>query len=95
MFDGIWPNCTEGFQKSFLYFLFYLSYFADIICDLDPPSIPHDDEYNESLNKDDGRVTIQHYIYPDMLSPQNGVHLSSFNQSEIPKNFDANLTFVL
>ena len=62
---------------------------------MEPPAIPHDDEYNESITKDDGRLTVQHYIYPELKSPVNGLHLSAFNQSDIPRNFNANLTLVL
>ena len=64
----------------------------DILCSEEPPAIPHDDEYNESMQKDDGRVNIEHYIYPDLGSPYTGLHLSTFNQSEIPRNYMANLT---
>ena len=67
---------------------------ADIICTEEPPTIPHDDEYNQSMEKDDGHLTVQHYIYPDLSSPYDGLHLSTLNQSEIPRNYMANLTFV-
>ena len=62
---------------------------------MEPPSIPHDDEYNESIKKDDGRLTIQHYIYPELKSPHNGLQLSAFNQLNIPRNYNATLTLVL
>ena len=64
----------------------------DILCTEEPPAIPHDDEYNESMEKDDGRVSIEHYVYPGLESPYAGLHISTLNQSEIPRNYMANLT---
>ena len=64
----------------------------DIICGEEPPEIPHNAEYVESLEKDDGRVFVQHFIYPENDSPLNGYHLSAFNQSDIPRNYNATLT---
>ena len=46
------------------------------------------------MEKDDGRVLIKHYVYPSMDSTYDGEHLSTFNQSEIPRNYMANLTYV-
>ena len=63
------------------------------MCTEEPPAIPHDDEYNESMEKDDGRVSIEHYVYPGLTSPYTGLHISTLNQSEIPRNYMANLTY--
>ena len=59
---------------------------------MDPPGIPHDAEYSQSMQKDDGRVAIEHYEYPDLGTPYTGLHLSTLNQSDIPRNYMANLT---
>ena len=37
-------------------------FILDILCTEEPSAIPHDDEYNESMEKDDGRVSIEHYV---------------------------------
>ena len=68
-------------------------FYVDIICDEMPPEIPHDSEYDLSLNKDDGRVFIEHFEYPEMTSPLNGRHLSAMNQSSIPRNFNTTLRY--
>ena len=51
---------------------------ADITCEEAPPEIPTHTEY--TLSRDDGAVEVQHFVYPDLLSPLNGLHRYSTNE---------------
>ena len=68
---------------------FYLIYFKDIECEKLPPSIPSDPEYSDS--NDDGHMFIDKINYPsgDLIHT---VFRSDRNNTEIPRNYMANLT---
>ena len=62
----------------------------DILCELPPPNIPTHTEY--TLATDDGTVLINSLEYPALIRTS-GLELNStFNSSDIPQNYMANLT---
>ena len=67
-------------------FRFFL---LDIECDNLPPNIPSDPEYLDP--RDDGYVAIDMINYPPG-SFQHSVYRSYRNNTELPRNYMANLT---
>ena len=61
---------------------------SDVQCDI-PPVIPTNPEY--VLNKDDGRVIVQRYIYPLPTTFITETLTSEVNNSLISKNFNTKL----
>ena len=59
------------------------------MCVATPPAIPTNVEY--TLEDDDGFVVIDHYEYPQLSSPLNGLHHSTFAVAEIPQNYNTTL----
>ena len=66
---------------------------TDITCSPDPPLIPTHSEY--TLTTDDGSVTVNSIIYPTYPSVNrfSEVFISTKNNTELPKNYMANLTY--
>lgn len=62
----------------------------DIECTEYPPEIPTSKEY--ILDKDDGKVIIEALLYPS-LQDNSAVFNSSYNYTEIPRNYNVNLTY--
>ena len=82
-----WPTCLEG---NFFVLLFITDIFClDISCDPLPPMIPTHDDY--ILPSDDGHVIFSSLVYPELTLVE-GVYNSSYNNTEIPRNYMANLT---
>ena len=63
--------------------------YQDIECDPLPPQIPTHGDY--ILADDDGHVVYSSLVYP-ALNMVDGMYNSSFNNTEIPRNYMANLT---
>ena len=62
----------------------------DITCIEYPPEIPTNEEY--ILPSDDGKVTIEALIYPS-LQNIGGILNSTHNFTDIPRNYNTNLTY--
>ena len=62
----------------------------DIECEELPPPIPSHEEY--TLEEYDGTVTLKAIIYPNEIEFEE-FHNSSYNNTYIPRNFNANLTY--
>ena len=67
--------------------------YLDIECVKELPDIPTDPEYKDSLEKNDGRVIVEAKVYPSGKLV-NQLLLSSTNSTDIPKNYNANITWV-
>ncbi len=65
------------------------TYLADIQCTDLPPAIPTSEEY--VLQKDDGTVTAQYYVYPLPVTFNTKTYTSEVNNSLIPRNYNAKL----
>ena len=66
---------------------------TDVTCSPLPPVIPTDPEY--TLTSDDGHVIINSLVYPTYPTEtrtSNLIKRSDFSNTDIPKNFMANLT---
>ena len=64
---------------------------SDILCDELPPEVPTHEEY--TLACDDGAVLINSLIYPTIShSPTTVSKNSSYNNTLIARNYNANLT---
>ena len=61
----------------------------DITCPDIPPEIPTNPEY--VLNKDDGRVYVERYIYPLPTAPILEEFTSYHNNTMLPTNYNAKL----
>ena len=67
---------------------------TDITCSPLPPAIPTHSEYTDT--KDDGRVTINSLLYPVIpveTRTSNLVRKSTYNNTDLPRNYMANLTY--
>ena len=66
---------------------------TDITCSPLPPEIPTDPEY--TLASDDGTVTVQSIVYPTypQVIRDDFTRRSDFNNTLIPRNYMANLTY--
>ena len=66
---------------------------TDIECSPIPPVIPTDPEY--TLTSDDGKVVIRSIVYPThpTVNRRDWTKRSTFNNTEIPRNYMANLTY--
>ena len=63
----------------------------DIICEEFAPSVPTHEEY--TLASDDGTVVINSVIYPTISNSPTFVTVNStFNNEEIARNYNSNLT---
>ena len=63
----------------------------DIECDEVPPSIPTNPEY--VLEKDDGTVEVERYIYPLPTNHISEIFTSEHNNSLLPRNYKTKLVY--
>jgi hypothetical protein len=91
-----WPTCLEGEQNKTKLFKPNSS---DILCKNLPPIIPTDPEYSietvpgvRDLVADDGAVTVTSMIYPALERTQDYRMNSTMENTDIPRNYMANLT---
>ena len=66
---------------------------VDITCIEEPPAIPSNVEY--ILPSDDGNVLINSLVYPSYQRTYNNQANSTMNRTLLPRNYLANLTYVL
>jgi hypothetical protein len=69
----------------------YVAPSSDITCSELPPAIPTHPAY--TLDKDDGNVVINNMTYPSLARTQDLRLTSGWNQTDLPRNYLANLTY--
>ena len=63
----------------------------DIICDKEPPSILTDTEY--TIAKYDGTATMSNVSFPSLTRTVKLKVTSTVQKSELPRNYNTNLTY--